>query len=194
MSVRDVFLCGGDRMKWTRYLSFLLPILLNGCSSKVEPPDNPPALREDLIDSVSFTIEGVDPREQELTLISKTSYPFAAEYIRPTNRGHENWSGIVFLLMSNDDSEKPAGIQQERHLGYRSEEQQLSDDRVGWKCEIFKNRPPNFRPPVASGRYEIRLCWYREPTTVDEKITRQKDPESFQIPFYRAYINVRNEE
>ena len=172
----------------------LLSILLGGCSSQVEPPENPPALREDLIESVSFIIDGVDPRDEELTLISKSSHPYAVEYVRPIDEANEDWSNVVFLLLSNDDSEKPAGIQQERYLGFKSEEQKISDDRVRWKCELFKNRPPNFRPPSAPGRYEIRLCWYRAATTVQEKIKQHEDPEAFHTPFYRAYINVRSEE
>lgn len=161
-----------------------------GCSKVAAPPTNPPPLKNHVIREIVFQIDGLDPKTEPLTLERGSKYPITASYIRSPELS-EDWNNVLLLLVSDDDSENPAGIQQTEYLGRKRDETELSNGNLAWQAQLYEGRlGKNVRFNLKPGRYEIRLCWHRDPTTIAEYVAEQEDPESFLTPFYRTHISL----
>lgn len=161
-----------------------------GCSSEAVPPADPPPLQTDLLDDLSFAIDGRDPLQEELVLSPETSYHVTASYTRRDDP-ESDWDVVKMLLVEDDTSERLAGIRMNRLLGTREDERPLADGTLSWECRLLdgtggRNCTFSARP----GRYELRLCWERRPASVAEMVAKGEDPLPFMTPFYRAYVTI----
>jgi len=159
-----------------------------------QAPDNPVSLCNDSLRKFHFTINGVDPMEQDLVLGSGERFLIDAAYTREPADG---WTAdqIVLVLVYDDGSENgKIETQSVIAVDLELEERRTRDGLVAWRCKRPK-RPPDIagRPQsfkARAGTYELRLCWRREPKMAAELALEHEDPLQFLDPFYRAEIRI----
>jgi hypothetical protein len=160
-------------------------------SGPLSPPSKQIPLHQDWLRELHFTINGLDPAEQPLTLQSQERFLVDLHYTRDP-AGGQTYDHIVMLLVYEDGSET-GKIETEQFITFevKYEEQQTRQGLLEWQSRPSRGKEGlvrwfNARP----GTYELRLCWKREPKTVAEMKSQQEAPFRFLFPFYRATVSI----
>lgn len=169
----------------------LLLLLAAGCSKQSRPPHQPIIISEGLVDRVEVLLNGENPATGQVSLIKGEFFTIEASYSRSSGPLEPD-SRIVMLLVNDDQSVVPDGIQYELLLGFLNQER-VKSKVYTWECRLLNGTVgKKSRVMVNPGLYELRLCWQRDVKTVKEKQLAFDSPTLFQTPFYSATIEVRD--
>jgi hypothetical protein len=163
-------------------------------SGAPQAPDAPVSLHDDSLREFHFTINGLDPLEQNLVLSSGERFLIDTAYTREPADG---WAADqIELVLVYDNGSKTGKIETQSVIAadLNLEERRTRDGLIEWRCKRPK-RPPDIAGlprslTARAGTYEMRLCWKREPKTAAELAAQHEDPLRFLDPFYRTEVRI----
>ena len=158
-------------------------------SSPPRPPRHPVALHVDSLRECHCTINGVDPSQLPVRLAAGEVFSLEVGYTRPPVAG-ESYDDVCLQLVADDGTDH-GKIVAETYVGdVRGQERANRAGEWVWQCREPRQTGTTRSLNAPPGKYELRVCWRKRPTTVALLAQQQQTPHRFQFPFFRAEIEI----